>query len=227
MKSMLLDDIIVQNGDLWHYKDGILDELLDRKSALFARFLYMEMVLFQGMAQVDLCHIRKEDIQVKTINGKDYYYWDGKRYKTYVSVKVMIPCHTVYSEVMVKTMMMFNEGEWLLPVLNGLTMETSEEKRKHRISGIYNALSPKLKEWFKTVNEEVVRRNVEDGSDIPLIDATKCTYYSARHSYSQMYIAKGGNILGLATFLGRSIDTISTYVRQLSEEKDLVDAIVE
>lgn len=224
MKSMLLDDIIVRNGNLWSYKDEVLDELLDKNSALFARFMFMEMVLWQGLAPVDICHILKSDIDVKTINGSDYYCWDGKRSKTLKAVKVRIPCHSVYSEVMVKTMLMFNQGEWFLPVLNGLSTETSENTRKHRINNTMCVLSPKLKEWFKKVNQEVVKMNVENGGDIPLIDM-KCTFYSSRHSFAMMYMMKGGSPMNLATLLGRSPNTLSQYVKELSEEGDLVEAV--
>ena len=225
MKEMLMDDIIVRNGNLWSYKDEVLDELMDKNSALFARFLFMSMVLWQGMAQVDLCHIRKEDIVVKTVGGKDYYCWDGKRSKTMKSVKVRIPCHTVYTDVLIKTMLMFNQGEWLLPVLNGLSLETSENSRKHRIGNTLGILSPKLKEWFQRVNEEVVKRNVENGGDIPLIDVSKCTYYTARHSYAMAYMSKGGSPMALATLLGRSPNTLAQYIKELEEESDLVDAV--
>jgi len=224
MKEMLMDDIIARNGNLWSYKDEVLDELMDKNSALFARFLFMSMVLWQGLAPVDICHILKSDIDVKTINGSDYYCWDGKRSKTLKSVKVRIPCHTTYTEVLVKTMLMFNQGEWLLPVLNGLSLDTPENSRKHRISNTMCALSPKLKEWFQRVNEEVVKRNVNDGGDIPLIDM-KCTFYSSRHSFAMMYMMKGGSPMNLATLLGRSPNTLSQYIKELSEEGDLVEAV--
>lgn len=224
MKEMLMDDIIVRNGNRWTYKDEVLDELIDKNSALFARFLFMEMVLLQGLAPVDICHIMKEDIEVKTINGQDYYSWDGKRSKTLKAVKVRIPCHTVYSEMMVKTMLMFNNSEWFLPILNGLSLETSENSRKHRISNTLGVLSPKLKEWFRKVNEKVVKKNVENGGDIPLIDM-KCTFYSSRHSFAMMYMMKGGSPMNLATLLGRSPNTLSQYIKELSEEGDLVEAV--
>jgi hypothetical protein len=225
MKEMLLDDIIVRNGNLWSYRDEVLDKLMDKNSALFARYLFMSMVLWQGLAQVDLCQIRKENIEVKTINNSDYYCWDGKRSKTLKSVKVRIPCHTVYTEVMVKTMLMFNNSEWFLPVLNGLSIETDENLRKHRISNTMFILSPKLKEWFKRVNEEVVRRNVENKSDIPLIDVDKCTYYSSRHAFAMAYMSKGGSPMALATLLGRSASSLAQYIKELSEESDLVEAV--
>lgn len=225
MKEMLLDDIIVRNGKLWSYRDEVLDELMDKNSELFARFMFMEMVLWQGLAPVDICHILKSDIDVKTINGQDYYCWDGKRSKTMKAVKVRIPCHTTYTEVMVKTMLMFNQCEWLLPVLNGLSLDASENSRKHRISNTLGVLSPKLKEWFQKVNKEVVSMNVEDKSDIPLIDVSKCTYYTARHSFSMAYMSKGGSPMALATLLGRSPNTLAQYIKELEEEGDLVDAV--
>lgn len=224
MKEMLLDDIIVMNGNLWSYKDNVLDELMDKNSSLFARFLFLEMVLWQGLAPVDICHIMKSDIIVKTINGSDYYCWDGKRSKTMKAVKVRIPCHSVYTEVMIKTMLMFNDSEWFLPVMNGLKVETSENSRKHRISNTLGVLSPKLKEWFRAVNDEVVKRNMENGSDIPLINL-KCTFYSSRHSFAMMYMQKGGSPMNLATLLGRSANTLAQYITELSEEGDLVEAI--
>ena len=224
MKEMLMDDIIVRNGNRWTYKDDVLDELMDKNSSLFARFLFMEMVLWQGLAPVDICHIRKCDIEVKRINGQDYYCWNGKRSKTMKAVKVRIPCHTTYTDVMVKTMLMFNQGEWFIPVLNGLTMETSENSRKHRINNTLGVLSPKLKEWFRAVNDEVVKRNMENGSDIPLINLN-CTFYSSRHSYAQMYMQKGGSPMALATLLGRSPNTLAQYIKELEEEGDLVEAV--
>ena len=227
MKEMLLDDIIISNGNLWHYRDEVLDELMDKNSSLFARFLFMEMILWQGLAPVDICHIRKEDIAVKTVNGQDYYCWDGKRSKTSKAVKVRIPCFGIYSQVMIKTMLMFNQGEWFLPIMNGLSMETSENSRKHRVGNTLGVLSPKLKKWFQRVNEEVIKRNVDNkgnGVEIPLIDM-KCTFYSARHSFSMAYMMKGGSPMNLATLLGRSANTLSQYIVELSEEGDLVDAV--
>ena len=225
MKEMLMDDIIVRNGNRWTYRDEVLDELMDKNSALFGRFLFMEMVLWQGLAPVDICHILKSDIIVKTINGNDYYCWNGKRSKTMKAVKVRIPCHTTYTEVMIKTMLMFNDSEWFLPVMNGLKVETSENSRKHRVGNTLSVLSSKLKDWFRAVNEEVVKRNVENGGDIPLIDVSKCTYYTARHSFSMMYMMKGGSPMNLATLLGRSPNTLAQYITELSEEGDLVEAI--
>lgn len=82
-----------------------------------------------------------------------------------------------------------------------------------------------LKEWFKRVNEEIVKRNVDSDLDIPLIDVGKCTYYTARHSFAMAYMSKGGSPMALATLLGRSPNTLAQYIKELEEEGDLVDAV--
>ena len=127
----------------------------------------------------------------------------------------------MYSNFMIQTMQMFRNGEYLLPVLDGAENYNSDQK-VNRVKKTLNDLTPSLREWFKEVNQEIITRNVRDKANIPLIDL-KCSYYSYRHSYAMQYLIKGGNILKLATRLGRSVNTISTYVQHLKEETDLID----
>lgn len=224
MKTLLLEELIDVNGKRWSYKEGVIDKLIDKKSDLFARYLFMIMVLWQGMAPVDIGHVRKEDIKIKSIKNEDWYCWDGKRSKTSKDIKVRIRCHTVYSQVMVNTMLMFNESEWFLPLLNGMNKETLEDQRKKRISNALVTLSPKLKQWFVEINGEIARRKVENNEVYQLIP-TECTYYSARHSYAMMFMAKGGSPLALATMLGRSVNTLAQYVKLLEEDEDIVNDV--
>ncbi len=222
MKQMFIDECLNFNGDLWSYKDenNIIENLTNRRTKLFAKYLYLCGVLFNGLAPVDLCFIKAKDITLKTINGKDYYAWDGKRRKTNVNVKVRI-LQDNYSAFMIRTMQMFRKGEYLLPVLDGA--ENYEEYKKiNRIDKTLHDLHPYLREWFEEVNKEIINKNVMNDTTIPLIDP-KCTYYSYRHSFAMQYLSKGGNILKLATRLGRSVNTISAYVELLTEETDLID----
>jgi len=98
----------------------------------------------------------------------------------------------------------------------------SDDKKTNRIDKTLHDLHPLLREWFGEVNQEIITRNVTNKSSIPLIDL-KCTYYSYRHSFAMQYLINGGNILKLATRLGRSVNTISAYVELLKEETDLID----
>lgn len=224
MKEMFLDEVIVRTSDTtWTYNDAAIEQLLNRKSDLFARYFYLCGILFCGLAPIDLCQLKVKDLLVKDINGEDYYSWDGKRQKTHMSVKIRIKVHCMYSQVMINTMLMFRRGTYFLPILDGCENEDSLKIYK-KVSNWLSNNRKKLRKWVKEVNAEIIRRNVENHSDIPLIKED-ISYYSYRHSYSQMYLAKGGNVLALATILGRSMDTISTYVEQLSEEADLAEAV--
>ena len=222
MKQMFLNDCCVINGKMWHYRDddNVVDQLINRRTKLFAKYLYLCGVLFNGLAPIDLCQIKRESIQIKTIKGKEYFAWDGKRQKTNVDVKVRIK-KEMYSNFMIETMRMFRNGEYFLPVLDGAE-KYSDDKKTNRIDKTLHDLHPLLREWFGEVNQEIITRNVTNKSSIPLIDL-KCTYYSYRHSFAMQYLINGGNILKLATRLGRSVNTISAYVELLKEETDLID----
>lgn len=221
MKEMFLNEVIEKNGELWHYKDGVVDQLLDRTSKLFARYFWLCGVLFQGLAPIDLCQLKVKDLEIRNINGVEYYCWDGKRQKTKIPVKIRIKTYGIYSQVMVKTMLMFHTGEYLLPILDGV--ENDGVKITKRVNNWISNHIDKFRDWLKVVNEEIVKRNVANNDDIPLA-TVEASFYSYRHSYAQMYLAQGGSPLALATLLGRSVDTISTYIEQLSEESDLAKA---
>lgn len=222
MKEMFLNECCVINGKMWHYKDekNIIEQLIDRRTSLFAKYLYLCGVLFNGLAPIDLCQIKIRGLQIKTIKGNQYYAWDGKRQKTNVEVKVRIK-KDMYSNFMIQTMQMFRSREYLLPVLDGAENYNSDQKA-NRVSKTLHDLTPSLRAWFEEVNQEIIKRNMTNKTSIPLIDI-KCSYYSYRHSYAMQYLINGGNILKLATRLGRSVNTISAYVQHLKEETDLID----
>lgn len=223
MKEMFTKECIAINEkNMWHYKDenNIIERLTNRRTSLFAKYLYLCGVLFNGLAPIDLCQIKKKEIIIKEINGNFYYAWDGKRQKTNVDVKVRIK-KDIYSNFMIETMLRFYNGEYLLPVLDGAENYNREQKT-NRVKKTLHDLTPSLREWFEEVNQEISKRHVRDKIDIPLID-TKCSYYSYRHSYAMQYLINGGSIIKLATRLGRSMNTISAYVQHLKEEADLID----
>lgn len=221
MKEMFLADVIDVNGKMWTYKDGAIEKLTDRTSDLFARYFWLCGLLFQGLAPVDLCQLKIADLEVKDIDGESYYCWDGKRQKTKMAVKIRIKAHTMYSNVMIKTFLMTRKG-YLLPILDGVKDDKLVIYKK--VSNWLSNHISKFREWIKVVNAEIIQRNVTNKDDIPLIPED-VSYYSYRHSYAQMYLSKGGSPLALATLLGRSVDTISTYIKELEEESDLVGAV--
>lgn len=170
MKDMFMNECCVIDGDTWRYKDenNIVEQLTDRRTAIFAKYLYLCGVLFNGLAPIDLCQIKAKELQIKTINGNDYYAWDGKRQKTNVDVKVRIK-RDIYSNFMIQTMQMFRKGEYLLPVLDGAEHYNRDQKF-NRVNKTLHDLCPSLREWFETINIEIINRNVKNNTNIPLID---------------------------------------------------------
>lgn len=214
MMEMLLDELIERDGNLWNYRDGVIEGLLDIHSEIYSHYLYMIGIWMKGIAPVDISLLRKKDIKVVDIKGKSYYAIDGRRSKTGMLYKVRVLQGCVESNVLIRTMLMFNDNcDYLLPTLKGYVGKDI----KKRVNNVYSYHGEHLVNWFQRVNEEVVRRNVENDDNIPLIDLD-CRYYSYRHSYIMKEIQKPTvNLLALAQTVGKSSHTLHQYISLLGE----------
>ena len=222
MKEYIMNLMIDRQGELWSYKDGVIDSLNDRHSDLFAIYFYMLDYLFQGLSPIDLSLIELKDIEIKTINGKQYYAYGCKRMKTSVPVKIRIlKGVNIYNEMLMGLRMFRNR--YFLPFFD-CDLNASLDKKKGMVSYSLSILRPKLKKHFEAINNIIIQRNVDNGTSIPLIDMD-CNYYSCRHSFAMNYMLKGGTPMALATLLGRSPNTLAQYISELTEESDLVDAV--
>ena len=221
IKEYFLNLVIKRtSNNMFTYID---DGYIDYRNRLFVVYFWLLGYYLQGLSPIDICLLKKSDFTVKEINGEEYYSIDTSRMKTNKNVKIRIKVHTMYSQVMIGRMLMEGD-EWFLPILHGVK-GGDIDKCKSRVKSIFSYwLNPKLSDAWREINKIIIEKNCVDDAKIPLINE-KCTYYSYRHSFAQMYLQKGGSVLALATLLGRSINSISTYVQHLSEEKDLVDAV--
>lgn len=218
MMDMFLDEVIVRDGGLWSYKEGAIERLLDVGSDTYAHYLYMVGYYLCGLAPVDISLLKKSDFKVVSIKGKSCYAIDGKRCKTSMPFRIRLLKGCIESQVLINTMLMFNDSEYFLPQFNGYR----GHNLKYRIKDIYKSQSIKLVEWFGKVNEEIARRNVENGGKIELIDLN-CRYYSYRHSYIMAQIQKPNvNLLRIATLTGKSVKTLHQYLALLND-LDLID----
>ena len=213
MMEMFIDEVIErgENG-LWHYRDGVLDELMDIHSSVYAHYLFCVGYYLKGLSPVDISLLRKDDIKMLEIRGISCYGIDGHRSKTGMGYKIRLRKGCIQSQVLVQTMLMFHQGDYFLPTLEGYV---GKDVRK-RVNNLYTYHGGHLVEWFQRVNEEISRRNV-DGDDIPLIDL-RCRYYAYRHSYIMSEIQKPGcNLLLLAQSVGKSSHTLHQYISLLDE----------
>ena len=111
-----------------------------------------------------------------------------------------------------------NSGEYFLPTLNGYIGKDI----KKRVNNVYSYHGEHLVTWFQRVNEEVVRRNVENDDNVPLIDLS-ARYYSYRHSYIMAQIQKPNvNLIKIATETGKAVSSLHQYITYLNDI-DLVE----
>lgn len=213
MIDLFLDEFIVRNGNMWHYKDERISELLDIHSELYGLYLYIIGYYLKGIAPTDISMLKKVDIKVRMIKNMNVYAIDGRRSKTGQLYKIRVEQNCLLSNVLVRTMLMFNDGEYFLPTLK----DYNGKDWKKRVNNLYTYHSEHLVNWFQRCNERIARLNVENNDNIPLIDLD-CRYYSYRHSYIMAQIQKPNvNLLALAQSVGKSSHTLHQYISLLGD----------
>lgn len=223
LKQMLLERLIIEKGDMYSYNDDGLKDFLDKGSDLFVLAFYLFGYIMQGLAPIDLAQLKTKDLRIIDINGVSYYAFDTKRQKTGFSVKIRINRNTFFSDLMIKTMLQFHKGEYLLPILDGV--ENDRLKIYKKVSNWLSNHREQLQNWFKAANERIVKMNVENNTSIPLIPV-EATFYSYRDSFAMAYLSTPkASPVALATLMGRSANTLSSYISHLTSESDLADAV--
>ena len=217
MIDIFLKNVINMDGELYSYKFDAIDELMDIHSSLYSLYLYVAGFIMKGLAPADISLLKKSDIKMVEIKGISCYAIDGNREKTSMPYKIRLRKDDIINRVIIETMLMFHQGEYLLPTLEGY----KGRDIKKRVNNLYTYHGEHLVEWFRRVNAEIVKRNVESDDNIPLIDLD-CRYYSYRHSYIMSQIQSSNvNLLKIATETGKSVKTIHQYISYLNDE-DLV-----
>lgn len=215
MFEMFFDEVIIRkDSGLWTYRDGVIEQLMDIHSELYSHYLYVIGVWMKGIAPVDISLLKKKDLKVVDIKGRSYYAIDGRREKTHMLYKVRCPQSCVESNVLIGTMLMFNDGtDYFLPTLKGYVGRDI----KKRVNNVYSYHGKHLVDWFQRINEEIARRNVVNEDNIPLIDLD-CRYYSYRHSFIMKELQKPTvNLLALAQTVGKSATTLHQYISLLGD----------
>lgn len=214
MFELFFDEVIERNGSMWHYRDGVIEKLMDIHSELYSHYLYIIGVWMKGIAPVDISLLKKRDLKVVDIKGNSYYAIDGHREKTGMLYKVRCLQNCIESNVLIRTMLMFNDGtDYFLPTLKGYVGKDI----KKRVNNVYSYHGKHLVDWFQRINEEIARRNVLNEDNIPLIDLD-CRYYSYRHSFIMKELQKPTvNLLALAQTVGKSATTLHQYISLLGD----------
>lgn len=217
LMKMLFDEVIIRNGSRWKYKEGAIDKLLDIHSELYALYLYCLGFYMKGLAPVDLSTLKKGDLKVVMLKNKSYYAIDGYREKTNMPYKIRLEQNSLEGNVYIRTMLMYNDGDYFLPTLKNFNGSNPKKK----VNYVYYYHKDNLLKWFMRCNEVIAQHNASEDDDIPLIDLN-CKFYSYRHSYLMQQIQKpNANLLRIATETGKSLSSLHQYLTYLNDE-DLV-----
>lgn len=227
-RALSLDDIsyLYSRHCNWITMEGSR-ELDDRKVKMMMRHTSDEFALgvfllgfiMQGIALVDLSKIRKEMIVVREYDGKRYYVIETARSKTGVGVTIVLPVDDEKTEFLFKPFYDYIDmnGGFLLPVLKDIDI-MDEAKVNNRMIYFSFIVNSGLKRIVDCINEE----RLEKDKDSVLFP--KITYYSCRHTFATSFIKNGGNLFSLASMMGRSIEHIGTYIKELNGIEEFISA---
>lgn len=219
MSSLLYS---VDSVGLISYNMGVIDALNKRSSSEFALYFWcMGCFVMSGLSPVDLCLLKKSQLERVVINGKDYWSVRTHRVKTGMPVHFIIDCSDDFCNAMVNAMLLFNEGEYLMPVLNGVVGDL--DHLKDVVGNNSEVLNEKIVGWWKCINNKIIQWNVDHNDNVPLIDID-FRMYSYRHSFAMAYISMSkGNIIGLGALLGhgKNLRALHHYVKLLQSDEDL------
>lgn len=206
----------------WSYRDddAIIRMVSDSKSIEYKCMVWVLSYLFQGLAAIDIFMLRKSDIENVQIGGKMYYRISTKRMKTKQPVKIVVE-RNVRSMSIINALMGFVKGEHLLSLFNVID-DSSSKERMSKCGAFTYPCNKTIKKVMKSLNHKIIERNVNHNTNEPLIDADNITLYSARHTFASMLINNGASLNALASLLGRSIQGIECYVKQLQDDEEII-----
>ncbi len=222
LKEYFLDMITVRNGKRWTYKDGALDRLHKRTSKEWGICWFLACFYLNGSAPTDVARLRVSDCSRIVIDGVDYWKLEFKRKKTDTVVNVRLK-RDMFSIILLEHFLGFSGSDgYVYPVIGDAVGDAIQRRVKK-----YGEIAIKwVREAFQEINEETIKSNVINGLEEPLVDCDKVVLYTARHSFASAYLnSEGATVRGAASLLSRSANTISTYIHQLQNDKEIADAV--
>lgn len=189
----------------------------------YNKYLWLFYWLFRlsGCSLVDGVSLRYTNVQLKKIGDGDYYVFNFKRQKTSVPVRCVISVDDIV------ILNFFNkfynpslEGtdNYIFPFLS----DRDEKGRIYKLNNLSSYAVRHIKKALIELNKKIENEKL----DIPLFEADKASLYTARHSFASIYLnSPSTSVLALANLLGRSPNTISTYVHQFLSDTETLLAI--
>ena len=215
-----MDLVIVQNGNRWTYKDNAFERLRKRTSEEFSILWFLLCYKFNGSAPVEITMLKGINCKRISIDGVDYWAIDFKRQKTNVDVHVRLK-RDIFCQIALEHFIGTSTNGYIYPIIRHLDKDLLRQGWKASETCI-----KKVRDAFKVINDEIIRKNVNEDAGLPLVNVEDVQFYTARHSFAAHYInSPGSSVNGLASLLARGVNTIGTYVHQLTQDKEIAEAV--
>lgn len=173
-------------------------DMYSRYSKGFPLTVYLISYAMFGLAPIDILKLRQNQLSQVEVKGSPYYRIDTNRSKTNRNVRVFVNAD-IYGDMIQP--FISEEREYFLPILNSDMDEKRILQESVNLNGMVNA---KLAD----IAEE--------------LEIEKFTWYSARHSFASIQVHNNANLGMIATAMGRSITGITSYIKNLSTDEDLI-----
>ena len=219
LKDYLLNRCVIIDGDSFKYREGMFERLHTRYTPEWGILWFLICYKLGGAAPVDIALLKTTNFQKEFVDGQDYWKVSFRRKKTDRSVTYMVK-QDIFSIIAFDHFLGFAK-EYVYPVINYHTGITDKEilSHSHHIAKKANVA---VREAFRAINEEIVRDNLINNTNEPTVEVDRVTLYTARHSRASNYLySPGATVSGLAQMMGRSANTIATYVHFLTSNKDI------
>ena len=223
LRDYFLDKVIERTSpSMWHYRDGVEDDLQNRRRDLFGIMWFLMCYKLNGSAPIELAVLKPGDCKRVISGGEEYYSIDIKRQKTDTPVHIRLK-RDLLTIICLEHYLMYS-GEYVYPIVKGVGLtEKQIMGQSHKYA---NMAVQAVRRAFTRINEDIARDNVANGCNEPTVDTERVVLYTARHSYAMHYLTSpGSTVAGLASLLSRSPNSIATYISQITRNEDIADMV--
>lgn len=221
LRDYWLNMVIERDGNRWHYREGAEDRLRNRCSAEFGIMWFLQSYRCNGSSPIELALLTPDKCKRTTVDGEDYWSIDIRRRKTGREVHIRLKRDLM--TIIGLEHFIGSCGRYVYPILHwhdGCSDKFLLEQ-SHKVS---DKAMKHVRRAFERINEDIALDNIEKGLREPLVDLSRLVFYTQRHSFAQHYLNRpGATVNGLASLMARSHNTISTYLRVLTRDEELVE----
>ena len=186
----------------WLYQDKYeanKDGMLNRTSKQFALGFFICGYEMQGLAPSDMCLLKTTNVTKTVVNGVDVYKIVTKRIKTSVPVTIIVKCCSICGGILEHLLLSAStRNNYIFPILG----DNCNVRNRLR------TFNTRVNSHLNTIASEV---GIE-----------KFSLYAYRHSFCSIKLHNGANIIKIAQAMGRNVNGIQTYIRDLSTDEDLL-----